>query len=102
MSHVFKDHIKNYSCLQEFQEKSVRFLNELFGRQEPLEIFDFTINEVEGQYAAIGYREGEKIPEEQKPGEAVSEEIKEIQASAEIYEMKAPEKDKAKYGKKHK
>ena len=103
MSHVFKGQISHYSGLQEFQERAVKTLNELFGRHKALDVFDFTIDVENEQYIAVGYREGEDAPAEQKSGEPLSVAAQEaisqpaVDAPAEDAEQpKAPVKDKAK------
>lgn len=78
MPHVFKGQIAHYSGLPEFQERAVRTLNELFGRVKPLEVFDFSEDSDAGEYTAIGYAHGEKLPEEQLPGDDISDAILEI------------------------
>lgn len=72
MARVYKNHIHLYSGLQEFQEKAVRFLNEIYGRQKPLDFVDFAVDEAEQMFIATGWYEGEDAPAEQKPGEPLS------------------------------
>lgn len=72
MARVYKNHIHLYSGLQEFQEKAVRFLNEIYGRQKPLDFVDFAVDEAEKMFIATGWYNGEEAPKEQKPGEPLS------------------------------
>lgn len=76
MPHVYKAQVGQFSCVQEFQEKAVRFLNELFGRSHPLEVFDFAENKETGEYIATGYRHDEEVPGELQPGQPISAEQK--------------------------
>lgn len=72
MSHKFTGQISHYSGLPEFQEAAVKKLNELFGRQRPLDVFDFSVDHKNGTFEAIGYYE-EHAPKAKKIGEPVEE-----------------------------
>lgn len=130
MPHVYKALANQFSCVQEFQEKAVRFLNELYGRRHPLETFDFAeAKNEEGRdiYIATAYHAHEELPAETKVGKPLSKAQKKViaetpaveepqapaeeavaapaseAAPAEEAKPVAPEKDKAKSnGKKRK
>lgn len=95
MARVYKNHINAYSGLQEFQEKAVRFLNELYGREKTLDFIDFAVDEENQMYIATGWFDGEDAPVEQKVGEPLSPAALDAIASP-VEEPAAPAQDKAK------
>ncbi len=83
MSKSFTGQILHYCNVEEFQEKAARTLTELFGREKPFDVFDFSEDKKAGTYTCIGYREEEDdIPGEQKVGEPLSDEVKAAQKKA--------------------
>lgn len=69
--------VQNYHNVEHFQETAVKTINELFGREKPYDVFDFSEDKAAGTYSAVAYYDDEDMPAEQKCGEALSPEAKE-------------------------
>lgn len=98
MPQVYKALTSKFSCLQEFQEKAVRFLNELYGRRHPLETFDFAEVKENGDeyFVATGYHAHEEVPAETKVGKPISKaQAKAIAENPAVEEPQAPAEENA-------
>src|SRR3954468_22684701 len=69
--------VVNYHNVEHFQETAIKTINEIFGREKPYDVFDFSEDKAAGTYSAVAYYDDEDMPVEQKRGEALSAEEKE-------------------------
>lgn len=75
MPHVYKNILSNFTGIEHFIETAIKTLNELFGRDEPLDDFDYAQGP-DGQCVMIGYKKGEAAAvgiSDQKQGEPLSD-----------------------------
>jgi hypothetical protein len=89
MSRIYTNAKANFTSFDEFKEVATKTLNEIYGRVRPLDVIDFGYNE--NEYVAVGYYDGEEMPQEQKAGEPQSGEA----AAAEQFARENEDKAKA-------
>jgi len=74
---IYEGPSQNYTNLEVFKETAVKTLNNIYGRRKPFDVFDFSEHEKDGltYWKCVAYHEGDaNVPQEQKPGEVLSEE----------------------------
>ena len=82
MPYAYRNNKQNFTNMDHFKEMAVKTINEMYGRVNPLDVFDFS--EDENDFIAVAYREGEEhIPPEQKVGELTSDDSLSAQKVAE-------------------
>jgi pyruvate/2-oxoglutarate dehydrogenase complex dihydrolipoamide acyltransferase (E2) component len=73
MPHSYENTKNNFSSFDEFKEVATKTLHEVYGREKPFDVIDFSYNET--HYRAVGYRDGEELPPEQQEGEPLQAEV---------------------------
>lgn len=71
MPYLYENSKTNFSCLDHFKEVAVKTINEIYGREKPLDVFDFS--ETHDTYKCVAYYDHEDMPDEQAEGEVLSQ-----------------------------
>lgn len=86
MPRLYENTKNNFSSFEEFKEVAAKTLNEIYGRVRPLDVIDFSFDEL--KYKAVGYYNDEVIPAPQEPGAPLSEEAAAAEQAARDAEAK--------------